>query len=192
MDTNRPSEELRAMEARDHADPFDAVLDAAATGEGLVALDGDGLRPLFALVGEAVEEQREKEAADPPPDWPDGVEPDEQGVWGNCPVQCSGTVDGLPFYFRARGEHWSLDIAANPGDDPVSVGWPLDGEWERHKAGEITAEQVKRQPGWSHEEEWPGGPYAAGWMTVADAVRCITTAVALYRQQRADAPQATP
>lgn len=122
-------------------------------------------------------------ANDPMPEWPEGVEPDAAGVWGFCPVQCDGWVDGLPFYFRARGEHWSINIAATPDGDAVGVGMPLAGEWARYKAGDITAEQIRREPGWTHVEEWPGGPYAAGWMTNADAVRCITKAVALFRAQ---------
>lgn len=29
---------------------------------------------------------------------------------GNCPVQAEGTIDGKPFYFRARGSSWSMSI----------------------------------------------------------------------------------
>ncbi len=182
---SKPSDDIRVAEGRDYVDPFDNVIDAAVTGEGLIAIETPSQ---WAALTEAMDAvvaiQDELEAADPPPDWPDGVEPDEQGVWCNCPVQCQGTIDGLPFYFRARGEHWTLDIAATPDGDAVGVGMPLDGEWARYKAGEITAEEMQREPGWTHEEEWPGGAYAAGWMTVADAVRCITKAVGIYRAAR--------
>lgn len=41
---------------------------------------------------------------------------------GNCPVQAWGTVGGKKFYFRARGEHWSMAIG---GADPV-----CSPEWE--------------------------------------------------------------
>lgn len=30
---------------------------------------------------------------------------------GVCPVQAEGTINGKPFYFRARHGKWSLDIA---------------------------------------------------------------------------------
>ena len=38
--------------------------------------------------------------------------------WGACPVQAEGTVDGLPFYFRARGGEWTLSVAATPAGEP--------------------------------------------------------------------------
>jgi hypothetical protein len=34
----------------------------------------------------------------------------EYGPCGNCPVQAEGTINGLRFEFRARGQHWSLEI----------------------------------------------------------------------------------
>ena len=30
-----------------------------------------------------------------------------------CPVQCAGTVNGQPFYFRARGERWTLGVGGD-------------------------------------------------------------------------------
>lgn len=65
---------------------------------------------------------------------------------GNCPVQAEGTIDGIPFYFRARGEHWSMSIGG-----PDAVG----------------------QPEWYHEEEFGDGPYDAGWMSEEDANKFI-------------------
>ena len=38
---------------------------------------------------------------------------------GNCPVQAEGTIDGKPFYFRARGSSWSMSIG---GDDVAHSG----------------------------------------------------------------------
>lgn len=29
---------------------------------------------------------------------------------GNCPVQSEGKFDDLDFYFRARGQHWSIEL----------------------------------------------------------------------------------
>lgn len=80
---------------------------------------------------------------------------------GNCPVQAKGRIDGEPFYFRARGEHWSLDIG---GADPVD-----EGDW------------------WT-QEEWPGGPYAAGWMSYDDARACIERGAAAWRAAKAATP----
>jgi hypothetical protein len=42
-------------------------------------------------------------------------------VVGFCPVQCEGTIDGLPFYFRARGSAWQFCVAATPAGDPLDV-----------------------------------------------------------------------
>lgn len=35
---------------------------------------------------------------------------------GNCPVQGEGTICGHPWYFRARGEDWSLVVGKDGGD----------------------------------------------------------------------------
>jgi hypothetical protein len=61
-------------------------------------------------------------------------------IGGNCPVQAEGTVNGVPFYFRARGAAWALHV----GHDPLA------------------------EDAWLYREpygEWP----AAGWMTETDA-----------------------
>jgi hypothetical protein len=42
---------------------------------------------------------------------------------GCCPVQAEGTVNGIPFYFRARGSQWSIEI----GDEWVYT--EKYGEW---------------------------------------------------------------
>jgi hypothetical protein len=38
-------------------------------------------------------------------------------IGGYCPAQAEGTVNGIPFYFRARGGTWTLSI----GEDPVDI-----------------------------------------------------------------------
>jgi hypothetical protein len=80
---------------------------------------------------------------------------------GNCPVQAEGRVDGKPFYFRARGQQWSIEVYPGPGD--------------------LRAE-------WRYEEPWGEAPYDAGWMPQDTAREMIATAVAIYRQ-RAQTPQ---
>lgn len=60
---------------------------------------------------------------------------------GNCPVQAEGTVAGLPFYFRARGQRWTLGI----GHDPIG------------------------DPEWHHEEPYGEEQFDAGWMDYGDA-----------------------
>ncbi|MFZ3583718.1 hypothetical protein ACOI1H_16305 [Loktanella sp. DJP18] len=35
-------------------------------------------------------------------------------LYGQAPVQSEGTVAGIPFYFRARGARWTMNIGADP------------------------------------------------------------------------------
>jgi hypothetical protein len=81
------------------------------------------------------------------------------GIGGNCPVQGYGTVAGEPFYFRARGEHWSIEIGGGFVLEDPAKGIPRDGFYM--------------------EEEWGDGPYDAGWMEQEQAKALI------YRAARA-------
>jgi hypothetical protein len=86
---------------------------------------------------------------------------------GNCPVQGYGTIDGVPFYFRARGEHWSMSIG---GPDPVDIACGY-------------------ADGWYKEEELGDEPYAAGWMEEAEARRLIEQCAQEYADTvKADGP----
>jgi hypothetical protein len=74
-------------------------------------------------------------------------------IGGNCPVQAEGTIDGKPFYFRARGRGWSIGIGGNP------IGHPRD-------------MREADRPDWYVEcfyTSWPN----AGWMTEDEARRLI-------------------
>jgi len=66
-------------------------------------------------------------------------------IGGNCPVQATGTINGKPFYFRARGEHWRIGV----GGDPVM------------------------DPEWSVERRWGAGEFAASWMSEDEALALI-------------------
>jgi hypothetical protein len=80
-------------------------------------------------------------------------------IGGNCPVQAEGTILGEPFYFRARGERWSLGI----GEDPVGA------------------------PDWYYEEPYrPDEPFAAGWMSLDEARGFIKQAAETYLSRPAD------
>lgn len=72
---------------------------------------------------------------------------------GNCPVQAEGTINGKEFYFRARGDEWSLRIG---GTDVVSA------------------------PEWRYSEDYGDDPFAAGWMTEDEARGFIAKAAGLY------------
>lgn len=56
---------------------------------------------------------------------------------GNCPVQAEGTINGIHFYFRARGSHWVMII----GDD-TETGWISVHQW--NNAGKMSEEEAKR------------------------------------------------
>jgi hypothetical protein len=84
---------------------------------------------------------------------------------GNCPVQAEGTINGRRFYFRARWEHWSLEIA------PEGVTGSY-GEWPDAAAA------------WSHEEPWGKGPFYAGWMSKEDARKMIAKGARLFVKRK--------
>lgn len=95
-----------------------------------------------------------------------GIKVDTFG--GSCPVQVEGTIDGLPFYFRARGASWSMSIAQDKDGDPV--------------------ETFGGGPGWFYEEPfgvWPD----AGYMPDDDVRKAIVGSVKRWRESRA--PKAT-
>lgn len=78
---------------------------------------------------------------------------------GNCPVQIDGHVKGQPFYFRARGDAWSLGI----GGDPVS------------------------SPAWSIERDYGAWP-DAGWMPLHEAYDFLIAGIGEWRPKlRAEA-----
>lgn len=75
-------------------------------------------------------------------------------IYGSCPVQADGSVDGTPFYFRARGSSWTLSL----GSDPVG------------------------KPDWCYREAYGDEPYAAGWMSEEEARAFILKAAELHHQ----------
>ena len=87
------------------------------------------------------------------------------GIGGNCPVQAEGMVNGVPFYFRARGDSWTFSVGA----DPVGVSCGLS-------------------EGFHHEEEYGDGPYDAGWMPVDEAEAFIRKGAELYLAALTKAP----
>lgn len=55
-------------------------------------------------------------------------------IGGMCPVQGEGVCDGKPWYFRARGDRWTIWFAERADADPVDVGheeggWYAHGKW---------------------------------------------------------------
>lgn len=72
---------------------------------------------------------------------------------GKCPVQGEGEVDGEEFYFRSRGDSWSMSIG---GPDVIG------------------------EPKWYYEEDYGQWP-DAGWISEDEALSFIRKAADLYR-----------
>lgn len=72
---------------------------------------------------------------------------------GCCPVQAEGTIDGKPFYFRARGSSWSMSIG---GSDVVG------------------------NPDWYYQQAYGEDGFSAGWMTEVEALTFINESAKLY------------
>lgn len=89
-------------------------------------------------------------------------------IGGNCPVQAVGLIDGQPFYFRARGDGWSLSVGSD-FEDQSSIG--------------VHGLDVVGNPKWIHNEDWGDGPYDAGWMPVEIAKEMIEKGAALFCAQ---------
>lgn len=93
-------------------------------------------------------------------DWaqhaPSGVVVETFDGW--CPVQGRGTIDGLRWYFRARGEHFQFHVAK--ADD-----------------------HLFHNDLFYVDIEWPAGAFGASWMEPEDAIKCLHLVVNLYRQE---------
>jgi hypothetical protein len=59
---------------------------------------------------------------------------------GYCPVQAEGTMNAVPFYFRARGNRWTFALG---GDDLIRTPkWFYNGNYEN--AGWMSHEEARR------------------------------------------------
>ncbi len=85
---------------------------------------------------------------------------------GQCPVQGCGVVDGYPWYFRARGEAWSMEISDDQEVDCECL--PLVG----FGTG-----------GWIIEEYW-GNEFEAGYMESDIALELIKKVIGLFRENK--------
>lgn len=94
-----------------------------------------------------------------------------ENIGGECPVQATGTIDGEPFYFRARWGTWRLSIGSDFEDDTKGMA--------------VHGRNVVGRPRWSYEEEWGEGPFDAGWMSKGDAIKMIDKGAEKYRKERA-------
>ncbi|MBI1882759.1 MAG: hypothetical protein HYS08_00930 [Chlamydiae bacterium] len=80
-------------------------------------------------------------------------------TWG-APVQFFGTVNGNPFYFRARYNAWKFVVTKDPNIRPESI----DSEEE----------------GFIMEEEYGQTPYKASWMPLREARKIVLACIEKY------------
>ncbi|MGN6151724.1 MAG: hypothetical protein ACTHOH_06885 [Lysobacteraceae bacterium] len=85
---------------------------------------------------------------------------------GQAPVQGWGRVDGLPWYFRARGDTWSFEIAEDPGLDEENL----------PDVGDAVA-------GWAAWERWGKWPDASA-MAADTAWSIVEACIARFRSRR--------
>ena len=83
---------------------------------------------------------------------------------GNCPVQIQLEVDGHSAYFRARGTHWSFQVAQPDHFAPCE---------DRHALFKIVR---------LYSEE----PFSAGYMTMTEAADLLEGAISEFRQWRTE------
>jgi hypothetical protein len=104
-----------------------------------------------------------------------------ESLGGLCPVQANGTIDGEPFYFRSRHEHWQLEIG--PGNTHLVV--EAMGQDLRD---DEKADAVRRLPVWRHCERYSDEEYAAGYISDAEARAFIAKGADLWRASLAEVP----
>lgn len=83
-------------------------------------------------------------------------------IYGFCPVQGEGTVDGMWWYFRARHDSWSFEVwrkSFGP-DGSLPDGPPI----------------------WSADAEYDDGDGNASWMPFSHAWQCIEASIATGRE----------
>jgi hypothetical protein len=87
---------------------------------------------------------------------------DVQWLSGLCPVQATGYIDGHPFYWRARGTMWSIQIA--------------------YEAGEYSDVLIDSPASWQYMERYGEFP-DAGYMPFIEALGFIEAAANRWRSR---------
>jgi hypothetical protein len=91
----------------------------------------------------------------------------EGAIYGACPLQGEGTVDGFAWYFRARGSSWSFEVSDSFSEADIDA----THYWDRSKNY------------WCDEGTYGTG-YDASWMPFSVAWNLIESAIATYRASK--------
>src|SRR5215467_2884968 len=98
-----------------------------------------------------------------------------ENLTGLCPVQADGMIDDEPFYFRARGDSWSIEIG--PGNTHLVVAaMEKNGKYEQS----AEADEVRARGCWRYGEDYGAWP-EAGYMPEDEARAFIAKAADLWR-----------
>ena len=73
-----------------------------------------------------------------------------------APLQAEGMIDGNPFYFRSRGNYWSVGIGGEPVCDPA----------------------------WEYGEDYGAEAFDASWMPKEIGAAFIAKAADMWRAQQ--------
>jgi hypothetical protein len=78
---------------------------------------------------------------------------------GTCAIRAEGLIDGLLWYFRARGSSWHFHVAQDRRHLFQSDLFHCEVEWDSQTLG------------------------SSGFMSPADVLKCLHSGAMLYRQQ---------
>lgn len=93
----------------------------------------------------------------------------DHGPSGNCPVQAEGSINGYPFYFRARGGTWSVRVSRNKACDPFECDAKDVWFFSRDYVGIHHKEEVDLE-----------NPVMAGWAEPEECKRFIEIAAVAF------------
>ena len=88
-----------------------------------------------------------------------------------APVQYEGTVEGHPFYFRARYDGWFFAVAAT-----------LDEAINAPSFDEANSGDMFPNGAFVREAQWGDGPFTASYMPVEEAERIIRWCAEAYME----------
>jgi hypothetical protein len=97
------------------------------------------------------------------------------GPAGNCPIQAEGYIGGHPFYFRSRGEYWTLYISPRKGDKEIFDPFTHD-SW-------IYSEEYRGEVYRRREEQGKSTCAAAGWATPEECRLFIEKAAKMFLEE---------